>query len=119
MNKPDIEFDHEADCIKHRELGKGVTYEQDGVLFSSGFVALKILRNRPKKDKFDNMTPDQLRAALRGEKPPAAAKNKMAAPKPQSPRQSARRKTSANWVNRGRITHWKTETRTQAGPRPG
>jgi hypothetical protein len=98
MSRPDIEFDHDADCIKHRELGKGVTYEQNGVLFSSGYVALKILRERPAKDKFDDMTPDELRAALRGQKSPVAAKpkkHKVAAPsKPQTPRQSADDKLS-------------------------
>ena len=43
MNIADIEFDHDRleDAIKHRKFGAGVTYEQDGVLFSSGFVAIK------------------------------------------------------------------------------
>ena len=90
MNRPDITFDHDADCIKHRELGKGVTYEQDGVLFSSGFVALKVLKTKPKKDKFDNMSPAELRAELRGKKAPAAATSaKSGTAKPQTPRQGA------------------------------
>ena len=92
MNKPDIEFDHDADCIKHRELGKGVTYEQNGVLFSSGYVAIKILRKRPAKDKYDGMTADQLRDELRGKKSPVATKPASATP--QTSRQSADDKLS-------------------------
>ncbi len=66
MNLSDIEFDHDADYIKNRAMGKGVTYEQDGVLFSSGFVPLKIVKARPPKDKYDDMSSAELRAALRG-----------------------------------------------------
>jgi len=71
MNLTDIEFDHERmdEAVKHRKMGAGVTYEQDGVLFSSGFVAIKILdeseRIRPPRDEYDDMSPAQLRAALR------------------------------------------------------
>ncbi len=80
MKLSDIEFDHEADCVKHRELGRGVTYEQDGVLFSSGFVALKIIKERAPKDKYDDMSAAELRAALRGE--PAPVKKKIVRKKP-------------------------------------
>ena len=64
-DKPDIGFDHDGDYIKHREFGKGVTYEQDGVLFSSGYEAIKILKTKKKKDSFDNMSADELREQLR------------------------------------------------------
>ena len=65
MNLSDIEFDHDADCVKHRAMGEGVTYEQNGVLFSSGFVPLKIVKILPPKDEFDDMSPAELRNALR------------------------------------------------------
>ena len=65
MNLSDIEFDHDADCVKHRTIGEGVTYEQDGVLFSSGYVPLRVLVEKPSTDKFDDMSPSELRTALR------------------------------------------------------
>lgn len=65
MNLSDIKFDHDADCTKIRKMGAGVTYVQDGVEFSSGFVPLRILEERIPKDEFDDMSPAELRAALR------------------------------------------------------
>ncbi len=65
MNLADIEFDQNADFIKHRKLGEGVTYEQDGVLFSSGYVPLRVLVEKPATDRFDDMTSDELRVQLR------------------------------------------------------
>lgn len=78
MNIPDIQFDHDAPFVKHRKMGEGVTFEQDGVLFSSGYLAIKILRERAPKDTFDDMTPDELRAQLRANKvmPPPQKKKK-------------------------------------------
>lgn len=73
MKIDDIVFDHEAPYVKHRAMGKGVTYTQDGVLFSSGYVAIKVLEKRQPKDPFDDMNADQLRAALRS-KPGAKKK---------------------------------------------
>lgn len=73
MKTDDIVFDHDAPHVKHRAMGKGVTYTQDGVLFSSGFVAIKVLEKRQPKDEFDGMNADELRAALRG-KPGAKKK---------------------------------------------
>ena len=95
MSKPDIEFDHDRmdDAIKHREFGHGVTYEQDGVLFSSGFVAIKILEGRKKKDKFDDMSPDDMREALR-HGGGATPKKKVSAKKAHSARQRADDKLS-------------------------
>ena len=88
-DKPDIEFDHDAPCIKHREFGKGVTYEQDGVLFSSGFVAQKILKTRKKKDAFDGMNADELREQLRLNNitPPKVKDRSVGKKKPQTVRQ--------------------------------
>ena len=65
MNLADIEFDHDVEFIKHRKLGEGVTYEQDGVLFSSGFVPLKVLVQKASTDRFDDMSPAELRTSLR------------------------------------------------------
>jgi len=92
--KYDIEFDHDAGYIKHREMGAGVTYEQDGVLFSSGFVPLKILRERAPKDRFDDMTPDELRAELRGGTTAVAApvRKKTAKKKTAKPKQDVRQR---------------------------
>ncbi len=92
-NLTDIEFDHDAEFIKHREMGKGVTFEQDGVLFSSGYVALKVLKVKPPKDEFDDMTPAELRAALRDSDvvPPKVAKKKVTR-KPGSARERAAEK---------------------------
>ena len=66
MSLSDIKFDRDADSIKHRAMGEGVTYEQDGVLFSSGFVPLKILKERAPKDEFDDVSAAELRTRLRG-----------------------------------------------------
>jgi len=89
-DKPDIEFDHDAPYVKHREFGKGVTYEQDGVLFSSGFVAQKILKTRKKKDAFDRMNADELREQLRlnNVTPPKMKDRSAGKKKPQTVRQS-------------------------------
>ncbi len=65
MNLADIKFDHDADFVKHRKLGEGVTFEQDGVLFSSGYTPLRVLVQKAPEDKFDNMNPAELRSALR------------------------------------------------------
>ena len=90
-NKPDIEFDHDAPYMKHREFGKGVTYEQDGVIFSSGFEAMTILKTRRKKDAFDNMNADELRAQLRLHNiaPPKMKDRNAGKKKPQTVRQGA------------------------------
>ncbi len=65
MNLADIEFDHDAEYIKHRKLNEGVTYEQDGILFSSGYVPLKVLVIKQPTDQFDDMSPAELRTTLR------------------------------------------------------
>jgi len=78
MNLADIEFDHDADFVKHRKLGEGVTFEQDGILFSSGYVALKVLVVKAPEDRFDNMNPAELRSALR--KGEVAKKKKVVEP---------------------------------------
>ena len=90
-NKPDIEFDHDAPYTKHREFGKGVTYEQDGVRFSSGFEAMTILKIRRKKDAFDSMNADELRAQLRLNNiaPPKMKDRSVGKKKPQTVRQGA------------------------------
>lgn len=114
MKTPDItqfEFDHDADFIKRRTFGEGVTYEQDGVLFSSGFVALKVLRAKAKKDGFDDMNANELRALLRQNNiapPQIAAKKKPAAGrKPQTNRQSAEDKLEGFKAPDGQSDHVK------------
>ena len=65
MNLADIEFDRDADFIKHRKIGEGVTYEQDGILFSSGYTPLRVLVKKAPTDMYDDMNPAELRSALR------------------------------------------------------
>lgn len=43
MDTPDIKFDHDAPYIKKRQLGRGVTYEQHGCVFNSGFALVEVL----------------------------------------------------------------------------
>ena len=72
MKAPDltsIEFYHDEDYEKLREFGAGVTYKQRGVLFSSGFKAIKILEViSDNADDIDNMSVAEMRAKLRSQK---------------------------------------------------
>lgn len=63
-NLTDIQFDHKAAATKRRGFGVPITYEQNGVIFNSGFVAIaeteqakkepkpKIVKPPPEKKEF-------------------------------------------------------------------
>lgn len=67
----EIEFDHDRldQAVKHRHIETGVTFEQDGVLFSSGFEPIRFLketeRHSEMRDEIDEMSAAEMRAALR------------------------------------------------------
>ncbi len=107
INLSEIEFDHEGDYVKKRVYGGNVSYVQNGIKFNSGFVATEILEIiDPAAKDIDDMSPDELRDALRASRQPTALtgslttplpkpKKKRADAKPATPRQSADDKLSA------------------------
>ena len=105
INLSEIEFDHEDDgYVKVRTYGGNVHYIQNGIKFNAGFVATEVLEIiDPAAKNIDDMSPDELRDALRASRQPTATtttplprpKKKRADVKPTTPRQSADDKLSA------------------------